>query len=340
VTQEEQIQIWRENMAYLITGGTGFLGSYVVRDFLREGKEVICLQRSGITPGFREVVGEDNVNRAKIIQADISDTLRLFDVVKEHKIDVIVHLAAILAGNGSESEPAYALRVNCVGTNNVLEAVRLFGLRRVVWTSSAQVFGPVSEYYKRIIGGDDAIYMPDIMYGAHKALDEFMSRHYFRKFGVDSICLRMGFTVGWGKMHGRNGSFSKFLRDAATDVPVTIAAVNADQVRGFGYGENTADLILKACEAPITETRTFNAMEFQCSVRQIVKAICKVNPNAKVTIKNGVSPEEATVPGTAEPIVDITGVQTELGWKPKYGLEEALKRYMNYFRQQKGMPLL
>jgi nucleoside-diphosphate-sugar epimerase len=123
-------------------------------------------------------------------------------------------------------------------------------------------------------------------------------------------------------------------------VPVIMAVVDADKVRAFGYVENTSDLIIKACEAPATKTRTFNAMEYQCSMRQIVEAICKVNPKAKITIKNGVAPDEATLGGSPEPILDTKGIQTELGWKPKYNLEEALKRYLNYFRQQEGLPPL
>jgi UDP-glucose 4-epimerase len=328
-------------MAYLITGGTGFVGSYVVRDLLGEGKEVVCLQRSGVTPVFREVVGEDNVNKVKIVQADVSNMSRLFNVIREHRIDVAVHLGCIIASTGaSEMEPAYALQVNCVGTNNVLEAARLFGLRRVVWTSSGQAFGRVSQFYKEPVGDDDALYMPDTMYGATKALNEFMSRHYFNKFGTDNICLRMGFTLGVGKLHGRGGIFTKFLQDVATNVPTTVAIMDANKIRAFGYVENTSDLIVKACEAPTTKTRTFNAVEYQCSIRQLVEAMCRVNPKAQVTIKDGVAPEEATLGSTPEPVMDTTGVQTELGWKPKYSLEEALTRYFNYFRQQAGLPPL
>jgi nucleoside-diphosphate-sugar epimerase len=302
---------------------------------------VVCLQRSGVTPVFREVVGEDNVNKVKIVQADVSNMSRLFNVIREHRIDVAVHLGCIIASTGaSEMEPAYALQVNCVGTNNVLEAARLFGLRRVVWTSSGQAFGRVSQFYKEPVGDDDALYMPDTMYGATKALNEFMSRHYFNKFGTDNICLRMGFTLGVGKLHGRGGIFTKFLQDVATNVPTTVAIMDANKIRAFGYVENTSDLIVKACEAPTTKTRTFNAVEYQCSIRQLVEAMCRVNPKAQVTIKDGVAPEEATLGSTPEPVMDTTGVQTELGWKPKYSLEEALTRYFNYFRQQAGLPPL
>jgi UDP-glucose 4-epimerase len=328
-------------MAYLVTGGTGFVGSYVTRDLLSEGKEVVCLQRSGVTPIFRELIGEENLDKVKIVQVDLSNTLRLFNVVREYDIDVIVHLAIISLSSGiSEAQPAYAMQVNCVGTNNVLEAARLFSLRRVVWTSSGQALGRVGEYHKETVGDDDALYMPSTMYGASKAFDEFMSRHYFDKFGVDSIGLRMGLTLGYGRLLGREGIFTKFLQDVAAGVPATMTTMDADRVRSFSYVDNISDLIVKACEAPTTKTRTFNAVEYQCSVRQLVEAMCKVNPEAQVTIKEGVAPEVATLGGSPEPMLDITGVETELGWKPKYSLEEAVKRLFNYFREQKGLPPL
>jgi len=328
-------------MAYLVTGGTGFIGSYVVRDLLNQGKEVVCLQRSGITPVSRLVVGEGNQDKLKIVQGDVSNTLQLFDVIRKNNIEVIVHLGyIILSGGISETQPAYALQVNCVGTNNLLEAARLFGLKKIIWTSSIQAFGRVGEFYKEPIRDDDAIYMPDTMYGATKVLNEFMTKLYFEKFGVDSIGFRLGITLGIGKPLGGGGAFTKFLNNVALGVPVTMAAPDANRTRYLSYVENISDLIVKACNAPMTKTRIFNAVEYQCSSRQLVEIMRKVNPKALVTIEEGVETKAATLGGTPEPLLDMSGVQTELGWKPKYSLEEAIIRIFNYFRQQEGLPLL
>jgi UDP-glucose 4-epimerase len=328
-------------MAYLVTGGTGFIGSYVARDLLNAGKEVVCLQRSGVTPIFRGVVGEDSVDKVKIVQGDMSNTLLVFNLVREYKIDVIAHIGFILLSGGiSEAQPAYTLQVNCVGMSNILEAGRLLGVRKIVWTSSSQALGRVGEYYQKPIG-DDAIYLPDSMYSATKVLNEFMAKLYYHQFGVDSIGFRIGFILGVDKPLGRGGGFTKFLKAAATNVPVTMAAMEADRVRALGYVENVSDLIVKACEAPTTKTRTFNAADYLCSCRQLVESIRRVNPNAQVTLKDGVSSEEATWGGAPnEPTLDTTGVRTELGWKPKYRLEEALTKIFNHFRQQEGLPPL
>jgi nucleoside-diphosphate-sugar epimerase len=328
-------------MACLVIGGTGFIGSYVVRDLLHQGKDVVCFQRSGVTPVSRLVIGEDKLDKVKMVRGDVTDNLPLFHAIQEHGIDMVVHVGASFPFNGeSETQPAYALRVNCVGLNNILEAARLFGLRKVIWTSSVQVMGQLAELYKEPVGDDNAIYMPNTMYSATKVLNEFMTRLYFKNFGVDGTGFRIGFTFGVNQEDARNRVFVQFLKDAATNVPVTLATTDADMIRALCYVENISDLIVKACDAPTTRTRTFNAVEFQCSARQLVEIIRKVNPQAQVTIKEGVAIEAATWAGTPEPVLDTTGVRTELGWQPKYSFEEAITRIFNYFRQQKGLPLL
>ena len=328
-------------MAYLVTGGTGFIGSYVVRDLTNQGKEVVCFQRSGITQVSRMVVGEENLARVKMIRGDVTDTLQVFHAIREHGIDLVVHVGSIFPFNGeSETQLAYALKVNCIGMNNILEAARIFGIKKVIWISSVQALGQLAELYEEPVGDDDAIYMPNTMYGTTKIVNEFMTRLYFDKFGVDSVGLRIGFTFGVNQYDARNRVFVQFLKDAATNVPATLATTDADVVRAICYVENIADLIVTVCDARTTKTRTFNAVEFQCSGRQLVEAICRVNPQAQVTIKEGVGIEESTWAGTPEPKLNVSGIQGELGWKPKYSLEEALARCFNYFREQGGLPLL
>jgi UDP-glucose 4-epimerase len=324
-------------MPYLVTGGTGFIGSYVVRDLLQAGKDVICLQRSGVTPIFRGVLGEENVKKVRVIQGDISNTMPLFHLIKDNKVDKIIHTSVLLlSGGASEAQPSYTLQVNCGGLNNLLEAARLLGVKKIVWTSSCQSLGEIGKYYKEPIK-DDACYKPDSMYSATKALNEYMTKHYYDKFGVDGTGFRIGLILGVDRPMGRGGSFTKFLKDVATDKPTVMATMNADHVRTLGYVENISDLLVKACEAPTTATRVFNAVEYLVSCRQIVESMLRVNPRAKVTIKDGVSSDEATWGGAEEPPLDVSGIKKELGWQPKYSLDEAMRKIFNYFRQQEEL---
>jgi UDP-glucose 4-epimerase len=333
----------KTKMAYLVTGGAGFIGSYTVRDLLKAGQEVVCLDTAGMSPIFRDMVGENNLDKVIFIQGDVSNTLFVFDLIRQYKINTVVHLATVLSATSaitSENNPAYAVQVNCVGTNNIFEAARLFGLRKVVWTGTGQVFGRIVDYYRGAIGDDNALYMPENVYTASRVFCEIMARTYTRRFGVDILGLRIAMTLGIGKIHGKGNSFTQFIKNAATDIPATMAVTDADQPRAMGYIENVSDLIVKACAAPPTKTTNFNAVEYLISCRQLVEAMGRVNPQARLTLKEKVPFEEQTWAGTPEPKLDTTGIRKELGWTPRYSLEEALTKIFNYYRQQEGLPLL
>ena len=318
-------------MAYLVTGGTGFTGSYVVRDLVRAGKEVVCFDISDVSPFMRETVPEEDLAKVKVIQGSIDDIYLLYETIKEYDIDLIVHLAYALYP--ASEVPRIALQANCIGTNNVFEAARLFNLRRIVWTSSMAVFGRMRETYGDEPMPDDAIYYkPTRLYGACKILNEVMADFYFDRYGVDSIGLRLGRIYGMGKLLGGGGAFTRFLRDAALNVPVTIQ--NGSAMWPYAYPEDVASAVVKACEVPTTKTKVFNLSDGdEYNGWQLAEVIKKVNPNAKVAVEPGVDVYNT-------PKFDITGIKKELGWSPQYTLEKGLREIFNYFRQQEGLPLL
>lgn len=325
-------------MAYLVTGGTGYTGSYIVRDLLKQGKEVVSFQRSGITPLSQKIVGSDEITKVKIVQGDVSNTLQVFDVIQKYNIEMIIHTGYLLRP-ASELKPAYAVQVNCVGMSNLLEAVRLFGIKRLVWLSSTRALGRSAQFYKETMGDDDAIFMPDNFYGATKVMCESMAKHYFNVFNTDSIGLRMPLIIGYGKTASGGGQLAQLFREAALDKPVTIGF--PDFISGFTDVEDVSSAVIKACDASTTKTRVFNITEGHYSLRQIGEAIRKINPKVKVTILEGEG-GMITIPQLQPQlaIVDSTGAQTELGWKPRYCLEEAIRKVMNHFRQDEGLPPL
>ena len=110
-------------MSYLVTGGTGFTGSYVVRDLLASGQDVICFQRSRSTPLFDELVPEINHDKVKIVSGSVADIAAISSVIKKYHVDSIIHLASMMYPQ-TEELPALALglfghgillRLVCVG---------------------------------------------------------------------------------------------------------------------------------------------------------------------------------------------------------------------------------
>jgi len=251
-------------MSYLVTGGAGYIGSYIVRSLIDAGKEVCCLDLAGVTPIVQEVIGKENLHKVKFVKGDIGNAVQLFSVLWQHGIDLIIHTAS-LVGHLCDLQPSHALWVNCIGTNNIMEAARIFGVRRVIWTSSGKVFGQLGAFYDKPVADDNALYMHSSMYGATKAINEFMTKLYFEKFGVDTIALRLGRTFGGG-----HNDFSNFLRKAALNIPVTLGKADVDPILGNGYGhiEDISHLAMKACDVPTTETRVFNGnFPFQLAMR-------------------------------------------------------------------------
>lgn len=322
-------------MAYLVTGGMGYIGSRVVRDLLNAGKEVVCLDPAGVTSEAREVIGEQNLGKVKLVKGDVSDAIQVFHIVKENGIDMIIHhaFAMGLADYGKEmvgeQHLAYALRVNCMGMINMLEAAHLFNIKRVVWTSAVLALGErIGDFYKEPIG-DDAVFVPDTMYGATKLLNEVMARIYFDRFRVDSIGFRIARTFGYSNL---KIPFTEFNRKVALNIPVTMT--DPDYSNSYIYVEDCADAHVKACEVPTTKTRVFNLREGEYTNRQLLETIRKVNPDAKVSLVQGKSD------GVRVPKLDTPGLRSELRWQAKHTLEEALREIYNYWRRKEGMPLL
>jgi len=151
-------------MAYLVTGGTGFIGSYVLRSLLRAGQQVVAYDLVPDENAIQLVCSADELARINIVAGDILDVVHLYRVIKEHRIRRVLHLAALL-GNLSQARPTLSVRVNCDGLNNVFEAARLFELERVVWISTSGIFGP-AECHEQEFVPDNGTHHPVNVYAA------------------------------------------------------------------------------------------------------------------------------------------------------------------------------
>src|SRR4051812_22842085 len=124
----------------LITGGSGFVGSYVARDLLRAGSRPVVVD-TVLEPGILElVVPEPDRDGLVLERADVADGWLLLRLCERHAVSAIVHLASPLTKSVRES-PAAALGAMVGGTANVCEVARALRLPRVVWASSLAVFG-------------------------------------------------------------------------------------------------------------------------------------------------------------------------------------------------------
>ena len=161
-------------MAILITGGSGFIGSELSKILLGKKNEVVLFDM--VPPQEQKKGGE----KLHFVRGNISDWAEVCNIIREWKVEHIFHLAAMLSAQ-SEANPWAAVQVNGLGIYYILEASRLFGVRKVIFTSSMGAYGPVQNKFV----SDDTLQRPQIMYGVTKVFGELLGLYYHRRFGID-----------------------------------------------------------------------------------------------------------------------------------------------------------
>lgn len=173
-------------MAKLVTGGTGYIGSEVVRQLANRGEDVVVFDI--MINRFRI---SDIENKVKIVKGDLGNFNEVLNVFKYNRIDAIYHMGAILTYN-SELNPWASFRSNVLGTYHVLEAARLFDVPKMVFASTLGTFGLGEEG----IVTDVTLQRPTSFYGCGKLYGEGLGRWYSNKYGVDFRSVRYAHMIG------------------------------------------------------------------------------------------------------------------------------------------------
>ncbi|RKY77412.1 epimerase, partial [candidate division KSB1 bacterium] len=182
-------------MAYLVTGGAGFIGSHLCERLVKEGSEIICVDNFNdfYDPLIkrRNIEGLQKKANFKLYELDILDFPKLQAVFEQNDIDVIIHLAARAGVRPSIKEPLLYQEVNVRGTLNLLELARRFNVPKFVFASSSSVYGnnkkvPFSE--------QDNVDNPVSPYAATKKAGELLAYTYHHLYDISISCIRF-FTV-------------------------------------------------------------------------------------------------------------------------------------------------
>ncbi|MCO8268365.1 MULTISPECIES: NAD(P)-dependent oxidoreductase [unclassified Haloferax] len=311
----------------MVTGGTGFIGSYVASDLVATGHDVVAYDRS-TDPRILDRLGvADDVT---IRRGDVTDPTDVFRAVRETGATHIVHLAALLTTTAREN-PRAALDVNVQGTNNVFEAARALPeqVERVAWASSAAVYAPPANYGDDFVTESDLVY-PDTLYGATKEYNEHQARVYYEDFGVSHVALRP--TVAYGPYRKTGGSafLANIVEKPALGEPFSVDY--GDQVIDWQHVRDIAQAFRKATFAPedaLTQ-RVYNVRGELATVREAAETVKRLLPDADLTVS-----DEGELPWTQE--LDMTKAQADLGYDPEYDLESGFRDYLNVLRKENGL---
>lgn len=313
----------------LVTGGTGFIGSYVAKDLLEHGHNVVAYDLSTDTRILQKLGVADDV---AVRRGDVTDPTDVIRAVRETRADRIVHLAALLTTTARDN-PRAALSVNVEGTNNVLEAARTLDdqVDRVAWASSAAVYAPPSNYpgEDRWVTEDDLVY-PDTLYGATKEYNEHQARVYAEDYDLSVVGLRP--TVAYGPYRETGGS--AFLANIVEKPAVgeSFAVEYGDQVIDWQHVEDVAQGFRRALAVPAEalDRRVYNVRGTVATVREAVDTVRTILPDADLTVS-----DEGQLPWTQK--LDIAAARTDLGYDPAYDLESGFRNYINVLRRDAGL---
>jgi UDP-glucose 4-epimerase len=312
-------------MKVLITGGMGVMGAETSRRFVKEGYRPIIFARHR-----DESLVRDIVDKVDIELGDVLDLPRLMDVIKRHQVTHIVHAAAFV-GAVSQANPALSVQVNVMGMVNVLEAARLFDIKRVVYTSAKGIYGPVlgdygSPTYKPM--PEDLPKNPKRIYDSAKLMGEHVGLYYQANMGVDVVVLRFASTYGPGKTarHGKMGVMSQIVENPANGLPFQLAQ-GGDEKDDFVYNKDSAYGIYLATIADNPKSRVYNiGTGIGVTLNDFARIIRKHLPQAKIEIGPGLN--FLGMPYPASGIYDISRARAELGYAPEYDLERGIADYL------------
>ena len=300
-------------MRALVTGGAGFIGSYLIPRLLERGMEVVVFDMAK-EPAALEPVRD----RITYVRGDLASEADLYRVMMSHKITDVFHLGAILAGP-CEENPIYGFKINFHATQTLLDASVALGVHRFFMMSSISVFGrDVSEPVP-----DDARKNPETVYGQTKLACEHQLLWYHRKHGLDTRALRFSWVFGPGRTRGITALYSSLILDAvARNEPITVT--NPEEKGDWLYIQDAIGAILTLWEAEDPKQRIYNIAGGVHSIGDVVKIAKRIKPESSVTL---VPQGEAQSPYPAA--YDDRVARSEIGWAPKYTIEVAVREHID-----------
>jgi len=305
-------------MKIFVTGGAGFIGSHLVCRLVEDGHAVKVVDdfRTGFRENLASVAGS-----VEIIEADVRDAAAIERHTKG--CDVVFHEAAVVSVPYSVEHPEETNDVNIRGTLNVALAARRNGVRRVVFASSAAIYGDEPTLPK-----DEAMLpLPVSPYGVEKLASEHYLRTFARLDGIETVALRYFNVFGprQDPSSPYSGVISVFVSRILADEAVTFYG-DGLQSRDFVYVSNVVDANVLAATKPGVSGRVYNVA---CGARTTLLDLAEMIAAAsgQRVVKRHDDPRAGDI---RDSLADITRARTELGYEPRVGVGEGLRRLVAY----------
>jgi len=309
-------------MRYLVTGGAGFIGSHMVDQLLCDGHSVRVIDNLS-TGRLQNLDNHKNNKNLEFIQEDISELSSIRDHFKD--IDKVIHMAALADIVPSIVNPAQYYKSNITGTFSVIEAARLAGVKRLVYTASSSCYGIPDKYPTP----ETSEIYPQYPYALTKRLGEEIVLHWGQVYKLPVVSLRLFNVYGSrSRTSGTYGAvFGVFLAQKLADKPFTVVG-DGEQRRDFIHVSDVAEAFVQAAYSDVAN-EVFNVGSGN---PQSVNKLVSLLGGEKVHI-----PKRPGEPDCTH--ADISKIKSMLGWEPKVSFEEGVSRIIEQIDYWKGAPV-
>ena len=301
----------------LVTGGSGFIGTWVLRELLTRDATVVVVDVQPAPARWQRVLG-GRASEVTMIETSLLDRDRLQSIIEQHGVTHIIHLAALLTPV-CQQDPWLGCQVNVLGSTALFEAARRSGrVRSLSYASSYAVYGPEAA------GTDSEPNRPPTFYGAFKQAVDLIAEQYWRHFGIASVAVRPHVVYGPERDQGLTAGPSLAARAAVLGESYTIGYTGRV---GYDYVEDVARAFVRAAfECPPGHTVVDLPSE-SASTHEFVQAIELAVPgsSSRITVDGPAIP--SNIPPSPNLISNLFP-----DWRPTT-LREGVQKTVEFYRQ-------
>lgn len=310
-------------MKILITGAAGFIGSHLSETLLNEGHEIVGFDN--FDPFYDREIKERNLEKSQSIEAfsliegDLNNSADMKTLFSGQKYDVVIHLAAKAGVRPSIKHPLDYTKVNILGTQNLLEMMKIEGIKRLVFASSSSVYGnsTVVPYNE-----DMNVNNPISPYAATKVAGEVLCSAYWQLFGISATCLRF-FTV-YGPRQRPEMAIAKFIRKAYNGESISVFG-DGTSSRDFTYIDDIIQGVVSAVHTDLGYEIINLGESATIDLNSLIALIEKLT--GKEVKKDHFEMQPGDVFTT---YADISKAKDLLNYKPTTNMEEGISKYIEW----------
>lgn len=319
------------NRTYLVTGGAGFIGSSLADFLLKKDYKVVVIDNfcDFYDPSIKRNNVKDNLDNPnyKLYEIDLRCKSDVEKVFRENKIDVVIHLAAMAGVRPSIENPILYQEVNCIGTQNLLEVMKEYGVKNLVMASSCSVYGNNKKVPFKETDIVDYAISP---YAATKKSNEVMTHVYHKLFNMNVIMLRF-FTV-YGPRQRPDLAINKFTRLMLNDEEVTMFG-DGTTSRDYTYIDDIVSGIYSSINYVLNNNDVYEIVNLgnssPISLKEMINTIAEVL-NKEPKIKE-MPMQQGDVNIT---YADISKAKEMLNYDPKTPFKEGIEKFVKWYKEK------